>query len=144
MSSEWPWIRERPASWDAGKQRVIGDAPKGIFDRRYGEAADGERLPGDWWRVERAGQTLGYGWMDIVWGDAEILMAVAEDARDTGLGSFILEHLANEARSRGVNYVYNVVRPTHPEAPRLRAWLTKRGFKASDDGSLIRNVSSTT
>ena len=47
-----------------------------------------------------------------------------------------VEKLGAEARSRGLRYMYNTVRPTHPEADRLSAWLAKRGFKAMDDGSL--------
>lgn len=135
------WIRE-PAlpRWDEDKARVVGGAPAGVFDARYAKLGAGDTVPGEWWRVEREGEVVGYGWLEIVWGDAEILLATAEDARRSGVGAFILEQLEEEARRRGVNYLYNVVRTTHPEAAQVSAWLQKNGFKASEDGALRRRV----
>ena len=75
------WIRETHPSWDADKQHIIGDAPAGIFDRRYAALAAGAPLLGEWWRVTSDGRTLGYGWLDAAWGDAEILLATAPAAR---------------------------------------------------------------
>ncbi len=136
------WIRESPPLWDEGKRRIVGGAPPGIFDRRYGELAEGELPPGDWWRVEDGGTTVGYGWLDVVWGDAEILLATASDARGRGVGTFILEQLDREAKQRGLNYLYNVVRPNHPDRARVSEWLQKRGFRPSEDGSLTRATTS--
>jgi N-acetylglutamate synthase-like GNAT family acetyltransferase len=132
------WTRERSPIWDADKIRIVGEAKAGIFDTRYGELAEGAPVPGEWWRVERDGQAVGYGWLEVVWGDAEILLATAADARGQGVGAFALENLEREAKQRGLNYLYNVVRPTHPEAEGVTAWLTKRGFKATEDGRLLR------
>ena len=134
------WIRETHPSWDADKQHIIGDAPAGIFDRRYAALAAGAPLLGEWWRVTSDGRTLGYGWLDAAWGDAEILLATAPAARRQGVGAFILERLEAEARTRGLNYLYNVIRPTHPEAAALRAWLERHGFEAAPDSSLVRAV----
>lgn len=136
------WIKEGTTRWDADKQRIVGDAPAGIFDRRYAELALDDVVPGEWWRVEDEGEVVGYGWLDIVWGDAEILLVCADDARGRGVGTFILGKLDDEARKHGVNYLYNVVRATHPDAERVASWLTARGFRASEDGSLRRKVSS--
>jgi ribosomal protein S18 acetylase RimI-like enzyme len=132
------WIREKPARWDANKQRIVGDAPAGIFDRRYSALEDQQLVPGEWWRVEDNGAVVGYGWLDVVWGDAEILLATDPTAHNRGVGSFTLDKLEAEARARGLNYLYNVVRPNHPDAKKLSGWLEKRGFKASEDGSLLR------
>ncbi|GMR24538.1 MAG: hypothetical protein BMS9Abin37_3094 [Acidobacteriota bacterium] len=33
------WIEEGTTSWDADKKRILGDAPAGIFDRRYTQLA---------------------------------------------------------------------------------------------------------
>lgn len=134
------WISEQPAVWDTGKVRIIGEAQTGIFDRRYRELGEGTMPPGDWWRIEEGGTLIGYAWMDLVWGDAEILLATAPEARERGAGSFALENLEREARARGVNYLYNVVRPAHPDRERLSAWLQKRGFRPCEDGSLLRSV----
>lgn len=130
------WTRERAAVWDSDKQRIVGEAPKGVFDARYKELAKGALVPGEWWRVEDGKKVVGYGWLEVVWGDAEVLFAVAPDAREKGAGSFIVEHLGQEAKARGLRYLYNTVRVTHPERERITAWLTKRGFKAAEDGSL--------
>jgi len=134
----YAWIREEPARWDEDKRRILGGAPAGIFDRRFAECAAGEFLPSEWWRVEDRGRTVGYGWLDLVWGDAEITLAVDPEARGSGVGSFILGRLEAEAHARGVRYVYNTVRPSHPDRKAVSAWLEKRGFHASDDGSLYR------
>jgi N-acetylglutamate synthase-like GNAT family acetyltransferase len=136
---ELEWIQECPPVWDAEKRRIVGGAPEGAF--KVPGRAPGELLPGDWWRAERDGVVVGYGWMDTTWGgDAEILLAVAPDARGAGAGTFILEQLEREAAHRGLNYLYNVVAPTHPDAAGVTAWLERRRFKASHEGRLMRKV----
>lgn len=134
------WIEDSPAYWDAEKSRLIGRAPAGIFDVRYQRCEAGELLPGTWWRVELDGKIVGFGWLDVIWGDAEILLATDPEARGQGVGSFILEQLETEAYKRGLNYLYNIVRPTHPSRDQVAAWLVSRGFEESDDGSLFRAI----
>jgi GNAT superfamily N-acetyltransferase len=130
------WIHEAPARWDADKDAVLGDAPAGTFElealRRPGI------LPGDWWRVEEDGHAVAYGFMDAVWGDAEILVAVGPEAQGRGLGGFVLERLEEEARARGLRYLYNVVPPAHPRGDEVTRWLTSRGFKPSEEGGVLR------
>lgn len=133
------WIREPAPTWDAGKQRLVGDAPAGIFE--LAPLGPGQAVPGEWWRVEQDGRLLGYGWMDVVWGDGEILLAVAPEARGRGVGAFILERLEAEARARGLRTVYNSVRPSHPRREEVTSWLMGHGFAASDHGErLARQV----
>jgi GNAT superfamily N-acetyltransferase len=133
------WIAENPPRWDGPKEAIIGGAPPGIF--RLQNYAAQAVIPGEWWRVEEDGRVLGYGWMDATWGDAEILLAVHPAHRRRGVGEFILTHLADEAARRGLNYLYNVVAPTHPDREGLTRWLTARGFERShDDESLRRRV----
>ncbi|MCB9597457.1 MAG: GNAT family N-acetyltransferase [Sandaracinaceae bacterium] len=134
------WIRERNAVWNADKARIVGRAAPGIFDTRYGNLAEGHLVPAEWWRVEDDGRTVGYGWLDVNWGDAEILLATDAEARGRGVGTFVLRQLELEARARGLNYMYNIVRPTHPEGDRVTAWLVARGFGAAHDGRLLRAV----
>ena len=76
--------------------------------------------------------------MDTTWGDAEILLAVAPGRQGKGVGSFILDHLDREASARGLNYMYNVVRTSHPDREGITAWLGKRGFARSHDDNLLR------
>jgi len=130
------WIRENPAQWDADKASVIGGAEHGSFDPV--EHHEGDVLPGEWWRVEDAGRVVGYGWMDCTWGDAEILLAVARGDRGRGIGQYILEGLEREAAARGLNYLYNQVRPMHPHRDRVTAWLGRHGFAASGGDHLLR------
>jgi len=132
------WIHENPAYWDGSKATIVGGAEPGIFD--LGERAIGDVVPGDWWRLERDGEVVAYGWMDVNWGDAEILLAVAPDARSKGVGTAVLDRLEDEARTRGLNYLYNAVRPNHPDREGVTRWLTARRFAPADDGVLKRSV----
>ena len=139
MSLEW--IKETPPYWDGNKTAVVGGAPAGVFEMP--SYSDGDLIAAEWWRVEEDGNVVGYGWMDHTWGDAEILLAVGSEARGRGVGTFILDRLEEEARDRGLNYMFNVVRPTHPDREGVTRWLEGRGFKASDDGLLKRQVALT-
>lgn len=130
------WVRDEQPRWDPDKQRVVGAAPVGVFPLDY---ADGDGLTGEWWAVSTDdGTVVGYGWLDSMWGDAEILLAVDPAAQHRGVGSFILEQLEQEAASRGLNYVYNVVRPTHPERERVHDWLAIRGYRGDDRDAALR------
>ena len=60
------------------------------------------------------------------------------DARGRGLGAFVLERLQAEARSLGLHYLYNSVRPTHPRSGETARWLERRGFEPREDGTLRR------
>ncbi len=132
------WVHENPPHWDGDKARIIGGAPPGIFD--LGSHRERDLIPGEWWRVEEDGRVVGYGWLDTVWGDAEILLAVDPGARRRGVGEFILDRLEQEAAARGLNYLYNVVRPAHPDRHTVAAWLRSRGFEPARDGRLVRRV----
>ena len=132
------WVREASATWDAEKRRIIGSTPKGAL--AFTPPADGTLLPGDWWRVESDGRAVGYGWMDYSWGDAEILLAVDAAAQDSGIGTFILDRLENEAAARGINYLYNVVPDSHPNAAAVTRWLQRRSFVASQEGGLLKRT----
>ena len=130
------WIHENPPRWDAAKARVVGAAPSGVF--KLGPVADGTVLPGDWWRVEDGDETIAYGQMDNNWGDAEVLLAVDPQRQKGGVGTFILDRLEEEAATRGINYLYNVVPDGHPDSEGLTRWLQRRGFAASKEGRLLR------
>ena len=134
------WKQERPPSWDAEKARIVGGADAGIFDARFARCREGDLVPGDWWRVSDGERVVGYGWMDVVWGDAEILLATAPEAQGSGVGAFILENLEKEARKMGLTQIYNVVRPTHPDREAVSGWLSRHGFEPNEDGSLFRAI----
>ena len=97
-------------------------------------------IPGESWRVEEVGSVLGYGWMDTIWGDAEILLVVDPSRRKQGVGTFILDRLEAEAADRGLNYLFNVVRATHPDPKGITRWLEQRRFEAYRGDRLRRRV----
>ncbi|MCB9681965.1 MAG: GNAT family N-acetyltransferase [Alphaproteobacteria bacterium] len=132
------WHAEQPAHWDDAKQRILGAEPPGTFGDTLLPTHPGAVLPGDWFRVDRDGVAVGYAWMDTVWGDAEILLSVAPDARTTGIGAFALDHLDHEAATRGLNYLFNRVSPRHPRGAEVSGWLQRQGFHASGDGRWLR------
>ena len=132
------WIHETSPRWDASKAAIVGGAPAGSLPSlAYRE---NDLVAGEWWRVEDEGRVVGYGWMDQTWGDAEILLAVSAEGRRRGVGTFLLDHLEKEAAACGLNYLLNVVRPTHPDRSRVTRWLEERGFVESGDGLLKRRV----
>jgi GNAT superfamily N-acetyltransferase len=137
---DFSWIRENPPIWDEDKRRIILGAREGVFDETYGHLSTGAIVPGEWWRVESEGRTVGYGWLDSVFGNAEVLLATDPECRKQGVGSFIVEHLNAEAGQRGLNYIYNVVQKTHPAPDELRRWLEARGFVGKEGGRLLKRA----
>jgi N-acetylglutamate synthase-like GNAT family acetyltransferase len=132
------WVKDDDPRWDADRERVLAGAGPEVFPGLPREP--GARLPSDWWRVEDGGRVVGYGWLDDVWGDAEILLAVEEGARGRGAGAFALARLEEEATARGLNYVVNVVRDTHPDRDAVSAWFHAHGFSGTEDGRLRKRV----
>jgi GNAT superfamily N-acetyltransferase len=113
----------------------------GTFAGDFRHLRDGTVAPGEWWRVEdESGRVVAYGWMDVVWGDAEILLAVDPPARGHGVGTFVLERLQLEAARRGLHCLCNVVSPDHPRKVEVTRWLELRGYSATADGRLLRTV----
>lgn len=134
------WIHESVPLWDADKARIVGGAQHGTLPSTLASHSDKEVLPDDWWRVEHEGRCVGYGRMDVTWGDAEILLVVEPEAQGQGVGTFILEHLEHEARTRGLNYLYNQVHPEHPAQQDITSWLQNRAFSSTEDGQLARAI----
>ena len=132
------WVKDDDARWDADRERVFSTLGTDVFPELARHT--GDRLPSDWWRVESDDGVVGYGWLDDVWGDAEILLAIEEPARGTGAGAFALARLEGEAAARGLNYVVNVVRDTHPDRDAVTGWFLAHGFTGTDDGRLRKQV----
>jgi len=127
------WVKDDDPRWDADRERVFAALGTDVFPGLARQI--GDRLPSDWWRVEDDGRVVGYGWLD-----AEILLAVEEPARGTGAGAFALARLEDEAAARGLNYVVNVVRDTHPDREAVTAWFLAHGFAGTEDGRLRKQV----
>jgi GNAT superfamily N-acetyltransferase len=132
------WVREDTPVWDAAKESILGGAPEGALEPM--PHRPGALAPGEWFRVEEEGTTIGYGWMDCTWGDAEVTLAVDSGHLGQGVGAFIVQNLEREAASRGVNYLYNAVPGTHPDRAGVTRWLETRGFRPSGDGLLKKRV----
>jgi GNAT superfamily N-acetyltransferase len=130
------WVAVADPTWDGDVVRVVGGAAPGVFDLQH---APGTALAGDWWSAQDTdGTVLGFGWMDVGWGEAEVLLAVAPGARSAGVGTFVLARLEVEAARRGLNYVYNTVRPTHPDHDAVHDWLLARGYAGSSSDAALR------
>jgi GNAT superfamily N-acetyltransferase len=135
------WTRENPPHWDETKATVVGGADEGIFPPF--PYKPGDPLPGEWWRVEEEGKILGYGWMEATWGDAEMLLVIDPAARGRGVGAWVLDRLEEEAASRGLNYLHNVVQKTHPRREEVTRWFESNRFeKSPDDERLMRRIRS--
>jgi N-acetylglutamate synthase-like GNAT family acetyltransferase len=132
------WVKDDDPRWDADRERVFATVGTDVFPGLARQM--GDQLPSDWWRVEDGGRVVAYSWLDDVWGNAEILLAVDEAARGTGAGAFALARLEDEAAARGLNYVVNVVRDTHPERTAVTDWFLAHGFTGTDDGRLGKQV----
>ncbi len=130
------WLAEpNPARFDASKEAFFARLPPGSVhvDRA------GELLPGTWWRLEADGEVVAYGWMDITWGDAQILLAVHPEHQRHGYGAAVLDHLEAEAHKAGLSYLFNTIPSDHPDPAAARAFLQAHGFVASGlDGTLLR------
>jgi GNAT superfamily N-acetyltransferase len=133
------WVKEEPPRWDARKRDVFGADGPHVFG--LGSPREGDMLADEWWRVEDGRETVGYGRLDSLWGDAEILVAVAPERRRTGVGTFVMDHLESEAGQRGLNYLYNTVSDAHPDPERVTAWLYHQGFADPGTGDLRKRVS---
>lgn len=132
------WISEPDPTWDADKAAAF--SPSGPALHGLGDPAPGTPLGDAWWRAEDDGEVRGYGRLDDTWGDAEVLVVVAPEHRGAGVGSFVMEHLEQEAAARSLNYVYNVVPIAHPDPEPVRDWLASRGFSPSESGELRKRV----
>lgn len=134
------WIREYPPKWDSDKERIIGGMPRGVFE--MGPYRSGDLLSGEWWRVqdEADGHIVAYAWVNTLWGDAEMLVAVEPEGWGCGIGTFVVDHLEREMANRGVQYLYNSVGPAHPDRAGVIDWFTRRGFETSPDGMLRRRI----
>ncbi len=121
------WIREPfPVRRNDAMARILGSIPPGSLS-----LPEGDLLPGDWWRLESNGEVVGYGWMDVTWGDAQVMIAVSADHRKAGHGATIVDHLAKEAHQRGLAYLFNTIPADHPDPDGVRAFLERQGFVSS-------------
>jgi len=132
------WIKEDTPRWDAEKQRLFGAAELTAVGLQAPES--GAAIADEWWRVtDDAGSTVGYGWLDTEWGDAQVTFFVAPSFRQAGIGEYIVGRLEAEAADRGVNYIYNVIPDSHPDPGWTKRSLAKQGF-VPGTGDLRRQV----
>ena len=133
------WVKEDLPRWDDDKQRLFDDAALRAVG--ISRPADGTALADEWWHVVADdGAVVGYGWLDSEWGDAQITFFVDPARRGAGIGEFVLDRLEDEARRRGLNYIYNVVPDAHPDRAWMTAWLEAHGLSDSGQGDLRRRV----
>lgn len=131
------WQQEANPIWDADKARIIGATPATLFPSLR-SLERGAALANQWGHVLMDGAIVAYGWMDVTWGEAEVLLAVDTAACRQGIGTFILDRLDEAASSAGVRYLTNVVPPSHPDPEGLTSWLVRRGFSVVGEGGILR------
>lgn len=133
------WEHEVRPVWDVDKARIAASAPDGALVLDF---ADGVELPGDWFVARDGDEVVGLGVLDTTWGgDAEITLAVDAARQGQGVGSWVMERLEQEARSRGINYVHNTVPDAHPQRDDVHDWLLVRGYRGNEsDASLRKRV----
>lgn len=132
------WNREQVPYWNADKQRIVGGQPDGVFPQ-LATMAEGDVVPGSWWRAEDDGAVVAYGWMDPTWGFAPVLVAVDPQRQGNEVGAWVMEQLAAEAKKEGLAYIFNVIPAEHPDKERLRRWLVAQGFEGSElDETMLR------
>jgi [ribosomal protein S18]-alanine N-acetyltransferase len=101
------------AVWAIERQAYVYPWSRGIF-------IDCLRVPYVCEVLEEAGRTIGYAIMSQAGDEAHLLnLCLEAAARGRGLGSFMLEHLMQRARSEGVRVLYLEVRPSNVQAIRL-------------------------
>ena len=134
------WVKDDDPRWDADRERVFATVPDGVF-RPSCPAAAASGCPATGGGSEAGRRVVGYGWLDDVWGDAEILLAVEDGARGTGAGAFALARL-EDGGGRARTELRGQRGPRHPSRPRRshRAGSWRRGFAGTDDGRLRKQV----
>jgi GNAT superfamily N-acetyltransferase len=133
------WLKEDQPRWDADRQRMFGITE--LESVGLARPDDGAAVADEWWRVtDDSGDLVAYGWLDSEWGNAQISFLVAPARRGAGVGAFVLDHLEDEARRRGLNYIYNVVPDRHPDRAWMTHWLSVHGFRDAGHGELRRQV----
>ena len=146
------WTKEDTPRWDAAKQRLFG--PEELAATGMVAPGPGSPIADEWWHVtaddggssppasserrrsrRRDARDHRERHRDEDFTDNEL----GRDRRGAGVGGFIVDRLEEEAAGRGLNYIYNVVPPTHPDPSWMTRWLSSHGF-APGHGDLRRQV----
>lgn len=140
------WIREQDPRWDEDKSAAFGAT--GFGARAFGPPEPGDALGDQWWRVLDGDgadeRVVGFGRLDSMWGDAEILVGVVPGYRRRGLGGWILRQLEREASAEGLNYLYNTVERGRPDADGVAGWLAASGFVEGIEGEWRKRIGPST
>jgi ribosomal protein S18 acetylase RimI-like enzyme len=119
------WIQEQPALWDETKQNILG-ANKGAFDIEHTQV--GGELDGVWFKLIDNNEIIGYGWIDLAYGNPEISIAVDSHKRFSGYGNTILRNLEEKALALGFSEVECIVRRKNADAINAIKWFHRNGF----------------
>lgn len=120
------WIKEEEPVWDSDKEDIIDCAPQGSFN--MGPKSNGT-ISGDWWKLVENKRVIGYGWISMISGDAELLIAVRKSEQHKGYGNIILENLEMEASKLKHNKVVAIIQSENINAVNIIYWLDRKGFR---------------
>lgn len=126
------WIKEEKPLWDRNKIKIIG-SNIGCFV--ISDIQEGDKLEGKWFKLtDKYGQIVGYGWIDIIGGEAEISVAVDKKYKGNGYGTQIINNLYTEIKKLGFDEVIAVVREENSNAEDVIRWVYKNGYIAEWPG----------
>ena len=132
------WVKDDDPRWDADRERVFATVGPGVFPGRAASRGSGCPVTGGGSRTT-AGSSATAG-STTSGATRRSCSRSRRAARGTGAGAFALARLEEEAAARGLNYVVNVVRDTHPDRDAVTAWFLAHGFTGTDDGRLRKQV----
>ncbi|GEM_PF-5388488 len=126
------WIKEDKAIWNENKARIIGSNIGSFF---LDFPVQSDILPGEWFNLtDENGEIVGYGWINVSEGDAEISVAIDGKYQGRGYGSQIIDNLYREVESLGFEEIIVVVRQENPNASDVVKWAYKNGYVAEWPG----------
>jgi GNAT superfamily N-acetyltransferase len=113
--------------WDIEKETIFDKIEKGTFE--FCNLEIGITLDQDWWKlVDYNERVLGFGWINYEQGDFEISLAVNEDSKGIGLGSFIVKELERIAKEQGFNETVAIIKQSNPNSSKIVEWFYKKGY----------------
>lgn len=120
-------IKDEKLIWDIEKETIFEKIEKGTFE--FCNLEIGSKLEQGWWKlVDENERVLGFGWINYKNDDFEISLAVNEDSRGTGFGSFIVKELEGIAKEQGFNETAAIIKQSNPNSSKMVEWFYQKDY----------------
>ena len=120
-------IKDGESIWDIAKETIIGKVEEGTFE--FYNLELGSKLNQEWWKlVDDNERVLGFGWINYAHDEFEISLAVDEDSRGDGLGSFIVEEFERIAKEKGFNETLAIIKHSNHNSLKMVEWFYQKGY----------------